>query len=57
MSVGTRPSDGTGAGDEQTVAAVDDIDGRPHLVVADVTREDAWVAVTEPAAVSLDEWE
>jgi len=43
--------------DRETVAAVDEIDGRPHLVVADVERDDAWVAVTEDAAVPVADWE
>ncbi|PSP69052.1 hypothetical protein BRC70_07270 [Halobacteriales archaeon QH_6_68_27] len=34
----------------------DELDGRPHLVVADVSRDEAWAAVEEPAAVALEEW-
>jgi hypothetical protein len=40
----------------ETVAAVDEIDGRPHLVVADIARDDAWIAVTESGGLALDEW-
>jgi len=56
MSVEAGSSDGRVTGGGETVAAVDEVNGQPHLVVADVTRDDAWVAVTEPAAVELDAW-
>lgn len=49
-SVGNRSSD-SGA----IVAAIDDIDGSPHLVVADITRDDVWIAMGESEAVSVDE--
>ena len=56
MSVETG-SGGNGVGTgRETVAAVDEIDGRPHLVVADIARDDAWIAVTEPGGLALDEW-
>ena len=56
MSVETGSGgNGVGAGRE-TVAAVDEIDGRPHLVVADIARDDAWIAVTESGGLTLDEW-
>lgn len=38
------------------VSAVDSIDSTEHLVVADVTRDDAWLAVTVEDAVSTEEW-
>lgn len=37
------------------VAAVDEIDGRPHLVVADIARDDAWIAMAESAAVAVED--
>ncbi|WP_176393261.1 DUF7556 family protein [Natronolimnobius baerhuensis] len=40
----------------EVVAAVDEADGRPRLVIADIARDDAWVSVAEPAAASLEEW-
>lgn len=49
-SVGNRSSD-SGA----IVAAIDEIDGSPHLVVADITRDDVWIAMGESEAVSVDE--
>jgi hypothetical protein len=37
--------------DEETVvSAVDTIDGRDHLVIADVSQDDAWIAVPENQA-------
>ena len=56
MSAGARSDDGRVVSDGETVAAVDEVGGQPHLVVADITRDDAWLAVDEPEAVSLDEW-
>ena len=35
---------------ESVVAAVDDIESRDHLVIADVSRDDAWIAVPESQA-------
>jgi hypothetical protein len=55
MSVEMGSRDGRSITDRETVAAVDEIDGQPHLVVADVTRDDAWIAIPERAAVALDE--
>jgi len=43
--------------DSETVAAVDEFDGRPHLVIADIGRDDAWLAIEESAAVAVDERE
>lgn len=54
MSVEIGPETGQ-TRDGDTVAAVDEIDGRPHLVVADRTREGAWIAVPERTAVALDD--
>ncbi|WP_254761414.1 DUF7556 family protein [Natrinema marinum] len=39
----------------EVVAAVDEIDGRSHLVIADIARDDAWLAVPESAAVTREE--
>ena len=39
----------------EVVAAIDEIDGRSHLVIADIARDDAWLAVAESAAVALEE--
>jgi hypothetical protein len=57
MSVEMESNDGRSVSGGETVAAVDEIDGQPHLVVADISRDDAWVAVAESAAVPADEWE
>ncbi|MEF8852635.1 MAG: hypothetical protein V5A44_10075 [Haloarculaceae archaeon] len=56
MSAELGSGDGRATGGGETVAAVDELDGRRHLVVADITRDDAWIAVPEPAAVELDAW-
>ncbi|MEF8785667.1 MAG: hypothetical protein V5A45_07005 [Haloarculaceae archaeon] len=41
---------------DDVVSAVDTIDGGRHLVVADITRDDAWLAMDSARTVSLDEW-
>jgi hypothetical protein len=46
------PSD-AGESEDQVLAAVDDIDSRDHLVIADVSRDDAWIAVPEGQAATL----
>ncbi|SEW11662.1 DUF7556 family protein [Natrinema salifodinae] len=38
------------------VAAIDEIDGRSHLVVADIAQDDVWVAMPEAESASLEEW-
>ena len=50
-SVGTES-----AADGDIVAAIDEIDGQSHLVIADIGRDDVWLSMTERDAVSLDEW-
>ncbi|ELY75713.1 hypothetical protein [Natrinema pallidum] len=50
-SIGSRSSDTA-----DVVAAVDEIDGTPHLVVADIARDERWVAMPEPDVAALDEW-
>ncbi len=45
----------SGEGDD-VVSAVDTIDGGRHLVVADITRDDAWVAMDSARTVSLNKW-
>jgi hypothetical protein len=49
-------NDGRSASGSETVAAVDEIDGRSHLVVADISRDGAWIAVPESATVPVEEW-
>lgn len=46
---------GRQGGSSDVVAAVDDIDGRPHLVIADIARDDAWIAMAESRTVAVDE--
>lgn len=38
------------------MASVDATCERPELVIADVSREDAWVSVAETDAAILEEW-
>ena len=56
MSVEMGPDGGRSETGAETLAAVDELDGRPHLVVADVSREEAWAAVEKRAAVALKDW-
>lgn len=50
-SVRRRSSD-----DREVVAAIDEADGRTQFVIADLTRDGAWVAAAETTAASLEEW-
>ncbi|ELY43388.1 DUF7556 family protein [Natronorubrum sulfidifaciens] len=43
--------------DSSVVAAIDEIDGRSHLVIADITRDDVWLSMPERNAVSLEMWQ
>ena len=56
MSVEMGSSDGQSVSGGETVAAYDEIDGRPHLVVADISRDEAWIAVSESTAVAVEDW-
>lgn len=38
------------------MAALDDTGTRERLVIADTTRDDAWVAVDADERLSLDDW-
>ena len=38
------------------MASVDEARSRPELVIADVSREDAWLSVDETDAPVLEEW-
>jgi len=38
------------------MASIDSAASRPELVIADVSREDAWVSVDETDAPVLEEW-
>ncbi|MDB9235078.1 DUF7556 family protein [Halorubrum ezzemoulense] len=38
------------------MASVDSSASRPEFVIADVSREDAWVSVDETDATVLEEW-
>jgi len=40
----------------EVVSAVDTIDSADHLVVADITRDGAWIAMATAETVSTHEW-
>lgn len=40
----------------EVVAAVDEAEGQPRLIIADIARDDAWLSVPETGGVSLDDW-
>lgn len=56
MTLDTEPIGSQSGGDSDVVAAIDVIDGRSHLVIADIARDDVWLSVGERDAVSLEEW-
>jgi hypothetical protein len=47
---------GAGPDDGEVMAAVDAAGDRPEFIIADVAREDAWVAVDRADAPVLREW-
>ena len=38
------------------MAAIDDVEGRPRLVIADAARDNAWLSTAEADAVTLWHW-
>jgi hypothetical protein len=52
------PADPTLDADESpdVMASIDSSASRPELVIADVSRENAWVSVDETDATVLEEW-
>ncbi len=42
--------------DEQVMAAVDDVDDESMFIIADVSRDDAWIAIHTTEAQSLVSW-
>ena len=56
MTLEAEPIGSESAADGDVVAAIDEIDGRPQLVIADIGRDDVWLSMPERDAVSLDAW-
>ena len=56
MTLEAEPVGSESAADSDVVAAIDEIDGRSHLVIADIGRDDVWLSMPEGDAVSLDAW-
>lgn len=50
-AVGSQTED-----DVDVVAAVDEIDGQSHLVIADIARDKTWLSMVERDAASLEAW-
>lgn len=43
-------------GDADVVCAYDDVEDTPVFLVADITRDDAWLSVGVTGALELDAW-
>lgn len=56
MTPDAAPIESRSGDSGDVVTAVDEIDGRSHVVVADIARDDAWIAVAETDAASLERW-
>jgi hypothetical protein len=41
---------------DDVMSALDTIDGGRHLVIADVSRDDAWLAMDSARTVAIEEW-
>ncbi|MFC7132214.1 MULTISPECIES: DUF7556 family protein [Salinibaculum] len=57
MTDTVEPVEKGSAETSEVVSAVDTIDSTDHLVVADITRDDAWIAMAVDHTVSTHEWE
>lgn len=42
--------------DAEVICAYDDVDETPSFLVADISREDAWLSIEVEAARELDAW-
>ena len=56
LNINPEPVDDRPVATGDVMAAIDEIDGRPHLVIADAARDDAWLSTTESNAVTLPDW-
>lgn len=56
MTTETESVDRRSAIDRDVVAAIDEVDGEPRFIVADIARDDAWISVTETDATALEQW-
>ncbi|MFP8951364.1 hypothetical protein ACLI4Z_00125 [Natrialbaceae archaeon A-arb3/5] len=56
MSPNAEPVDRQSVDERAVTAAIDEIDGQPHLVIADLTRDDAWLSMAETDAISRRDW-
>ncbi|WP_185903214.1 DUF7556 family protein [Halonotius terrestris] len=45
-----------GDSEAEVMAAVDDASSRPAYVIADISRDEAWLSVRERDALVLNEW-
>ncbi len=51
-----NPTPGTDGSNPEVMASVDGDDSRPSLIIADVSRDEAWVSVRADHAPVLTEW-
>lgn len=56
MSPGTEPVGRQRALDCDVVAAIDEFDGEPHYIIADISRDESWLSIAEPDAEPLEAW-
>jgi hypothetical protein len=51
------PVEKQSANGSDVMSAVDTIDSAAHLVIADVSRDDTWLAMDTGSAVSIQDWQ
>ncbi|MGM0604131.1 MAG: DUF7556 family protein [Halobacteriota archaeon] len=51
-----EPTQGSDEMESEVMASVDAADSRPKLIIADVSRDEAWVSVQTADAPVLTEW-
>ena len=57
MGANESAPDGRQDGEGTVMAAIDDSGATARLVVADISRDDAWLSIPRAEAPTLDEWQ
>ncbi|SEH11366.1 hypothetical protein SAMN04487967_0317 [Natronorubrum sediminis] len=56
MTLETEPVGEGLHSDGDVVAAIDEIEGETHLVIADIARDNTWLSMPEYDVASLESW-
>ncbi|MFB6125474.1 MAG: hypothetical protein ABEJ59_05900 [Halanaeroarchaeum sp.] len=56
MTANPTPATGRDAAAPEVMASLDDREGEPRFVIADISRDGAWVSTPAAAATALAAW-